>query len=59
VLRVLNQGDVSAWTVASWLRSPELGLALPPVPRTPVEVLLTGEDDVVLRVAKRVAAGWG
>ena len=55
VLRVLEGGDVSTWTVASWLRSPEVELG----GRRPFEVLLAGgEDDLVLLVASHAAAGW-
>jgi hypothetical protein len=55
VLRVLAGGDVSAWTLASWLRSPEVELS----GRTPFAVLHAGaEDDLVLLVASHAAAGW-
>jgi hypothetical protein len=55
VLRVLAGGDVSAWALASWLRSPEVELS----GRTPFAVLHTGaEDELVLLVASHAAAGW-
>jgi len=54
VLRVLRGSDVSEWTLASWLRSPEVELS----GRTPLDVLHGGgEDDLVLLVASHAAAG--
>jgi len=52
VLRVLGDG-VSGWTVAAWLRSPDVELD----GRTPLQVLAT-DPDLVLLVASRAAAGW-
>lgn len=54
VLRVLV-ADVSGWTAAAWLRSPDVELG----GRTPLQVLQTGgEDDLVLLVASHAASGW-
>lgn len=55
VLRILGGSDVSAWNIASWLRSPETELA----GRTPLAVLTAGgEDELVLLVTSHAAAGW-
>jgi hypothetical protein len=55
VLRVLGGSDANAWTLASWLRSPEAELS----GRTPLAVLHIGaEDELVLLVASHAAAGW-
>jgi hypothetical protein len=55
VLQVLGDSDVSAWTLASWLLSPEAELG----GRPPLAVVLAGgEDDLVLLVAGQAAAGW-
>jgi len=53
VLRLLGGGDVSGWTIAGWLRSPDVELD----GRTPLEVLAT-DPDLVLLVASRAASGW-
>ena len=53
-LRVLGGGDVSGWTVAGWLSSPEAELD----GRTPVACLRAGDVDLVLLVASHAAAGW-
>jgi len=55
VLRVLGGGDVSAWTAAGWLRSPEAELD----GRTPLACLQAGDPDLVLLVASHAAPGWG
>lgn len=55
VLRILGEGDVSAWTIAGWLRSPEVELG----GRTPLACLRVGDVDLVLTVASHTAAGWG
>ena len=55
VLRALGDG-VSGWTVAAWLRSPDVELD----GRTPLEVLQAGgEDDLVLGCTEHFAAGLG
>ena len=55
VLRVLGDSGVSALTLASWLRSPEIELG----GRTPLACLLAGgEDELVLLVTSHAAAGW-
>jgi len=55
VLRVLSVGNVSGWTVATWLRTPEAEFD----GRTPLEVLRAGgEEDLILLVASHAAAGW-
>jgi hypothetical protein len=52
VLRALR--GASGWTLAAWLRSPEVELG----GRTPMQALTDKEDDLVLLVASHAAAGW-
>jgi hypothetical protein len=55
VLRILCGSNISTWSLASWLRSPEVELG----GLTPLAALLAGgEDDLVLLVASHAAAGW-
>lgn len=54
VVLELSPVVATSWTIASWLTSPSADLG----GRTPLEVLRRGDVNVVVPVARRVAAAW-
>jgi Protein of unknown function (DUF2384) len=54
VLRSLRGVDVSRWTLAAWLRTPDVELG----GRTPMDCLRAGDQDPVLLVASRASEHW-
>ena len=54
VLRSLRGIDVGRWTLAAWLRSPDVELG----GRTPMDCLRAGDQDPVLLGASRASDQW-
>ena len=54
VLRSLRGVEVSRWTLAAWLRSPDVELG----GRTPMDCLRAGDHDLVLLVAPHASEQW-